>query len=967
MSLTAFRHDPGYWDRKLAHYLHDPPDKALAIPGHAERAKELRKLGHLPDPDEGLWQRADVVAAGLDRAWLPGYDPDPRHSGAVDFRLAPKLTHPVSEVPALEISGPLAESREIFPLLKRKLDEALKPLEQAFSGQPIQMAPARFHLVHHALREILARDPEAKLGGLWYRLPADTRIPDHSIWQHCALVSALASCYADSREKRASLLVFSITPVQDFLLRARKLRDYWTGSLILSWLAFEGLRQVIYFLGSDHVLYPSPIGQPLVNRLLRQECAIPREWLKPQPEDFGGVASLPNKFVCLVPGGREEEVAEKVTRGILEAWQKLGEATLHQVENITRKSDAYLRDQFRRQFEHSWDLRWAAGPLLEEGHQVLLPELLPESVWQSATTFRQAAQSLKVGGPGRGEEGYYGPSHALVQGFLAAGKTHREDKRPPEPGIKCDLHGDLEILRYSWNGGDRNPRPGRDPFWAPTDADPQTKASFKAKWQPVSDFKDSERLSAVGLAKRLAYRVTQRDAGHPLKPYFDEGERFPSTTEVALGDWLDRVGQKLKPWEKLGKDWRRDLANFLHDQEPEVTPGEREAADQTEETRRICQELVKAMDNLRDPPRAEDRYLAILTMDGDRLGRLMSGESLRAVWKSVIHPDLQARLASPAFASDYREFWQEKNFLSHPRLLAPQVHAAISEALADFSLHSVPEIIRKHRGRLIYAGGDDVCAVLPVSRAMNAAREISRCYRQAFLFQDDSAALPQEVGPGSWQPRPGRLLLHLGQDHTISGGILICHHKKPLAAAMRRAQELLKEAKDYGRNALAVELDRRGGAPRRFFCQWDEKPWEDLNLPDKLGQRPLPDLFLELAAILGDPDNLELSSSLLYSLEELRPGLEALATAAPEKLVPFVAKQVWRTRRAEREESEEKKLTRQYYAGLVAALAVRPPGKKKPDCEEKRKELIQPEGLIVARFVGLLRQRARVGQEVAHA
>jgi CRISPR-associated protein Cmr2 len=53
------------------------------------------------------------------------------------------------------------------------------------------------------------------------------------------------------------LMVFSLTPVQGFITTARKLRDYWSGSILLSWLAFEGLRWVMENLGPDHVLYPS--------------------------------------------------------------------------------------------------------------------------------------------------------------------------------------------------------------------------------------------------------------------------------------------------------------------------------------------------------------------------------------------------------------------------------------------------------------------------------------------------------------------------------------------------------------------------------------------------------------------------------------------------------------------------------------------------------------------------------------
>ena len=34
-------------------------------------------------------------------------------------------------------------------------------------------------------------------GALWSQLPAETRIPDHTIWSHLDLTSAFAGCFVD--------------------------------------------------------------------------------------------------------------------------------------------------------------------------------------------------------------------------------------------------------------------------------------------------------------------------------------------------------------------------------------------------------------------------------------------------------------------------------------------------------------------------------------------------------------------------------------------------------------------------------------------------------------------------------------------------------------------------------------------------------------------------------------------------
>ena len=266
-----------------------------------------------------------MIASGMDRGQFPGYvRGDETKSGAVDFIKEPTLTHPIGAVEPLLLDlsgcGNLSTvSRQMLDILKGDLDGNGGPesgLCSFFEGNPAALAAARFHYVHHALRERLAMENVGGLGSLWYRIPADTRMPDHSIWHHCALVSALATCFHESPVKGASLVVFSLTPVQDFISRARKLRDFWVGSLILSWLAFEGICGIMYRFGSDHVLYPSLIGQPMVNRLLRDECgfagiSLPAGWDRAR-----GIASFPNKFVFLAPTLREAEIAEYVKERI---------------------------------------------------------------------------------------------------------------------------------------------------------------------------------------------------------------------------------------------------------------------------------------------------------------------------------------------------------------------------------------------------------------------------------------------------------------------------------------------------------------------------------------------------------------------------------------------------------------------------------------------------------------------------
>ncbi|MFH0825860.1 MAG: type III-B CRISPR-associated protein Cas10/Cmr2, partial [Pseudomonadota bacterium] len=593
MNTNGFRKDADYWDRKLSCYLHDPPDKALRVPGHEERARILADaLGGVPYPDKNVYSRADRIASGMDRTLLPGYSANQNENGAVDFAAMPFLTHPTGKEPALNVTlresiptGGLTDP--ISEIIRKDMGERTDGvgLSERFSGRPEIFAAARFHYYHHVFRKRLAEENVGGLGGLWHRIPADTRIPDHSVWQHSALVSALSSCFELSKDSHASILVFGITPVQDFLTRARKLRDLWTGSLILSWLAFEGIRQVIYDLGSDHILYPSLINQPLVEGLLADELKL--HWLKDSATS-SGVASLPNKFVCLVPAGGEEEAARRVEAAVRRAWADTGKSVLDFLPRQTGQ-DMYLRSQFESQLAEFWSFHWAACPLLDLAAESGFKRLLHESVWSNPLEFLKA--STEVEPRSLSEGGLYAVTHAVSQAFLAAGKTRRVDERPEEEGIKCALHGELEALRYQWKDGeDRNPRPRNDPFWR----------TFKSAWKPQSDFKPSERLSSVALIKRILYRVCKEDPLHPLHSFFAKAERFPSTTEMALHDWLESAAGKIMAHANtrdLG-DWhrvRKLVSQWVHEREPDEAKGDTgpEHADMKDEEASALRRVLK--------------------------------------------------------------------------------------------------------------------------------------------------------------------------------------------------------------------------------------------------------------------------------------------------------------------------------------------------------------------------------------
>jgi len=868
-----FSQNTDYWLHKTKVFLHDPPDKAIHIPGHEDRANAiLAALGMTGSTlNHNEYMEADCIASGMDRAVLPGYVAgDERRNGAVDFLQHPQITHPTGKEEALAFKLPeytgngvtfvKAINQTMCDLIRKDMGteadsgEGLSERPE-YKGKEEKFAPVRFHYLFFLLRRRLAQENIGGLGGLWHRMPADTRIPDHSIWQHNGLASALASSARLSEHGRASLMVYALTPVQDFVGRARKLRDFWSGSIILSWLAFEGIKAVMQLYGADHVLYPSLHDQPLVDDMLRQ-MNCPSEWIGMSGKT--GVASFPNKFVFLAPAGREEEAAGAIRTAVEQAWLDLGNATIARIEKTVGHKDSFIRQLFQRQLESYWEHNWGAAPLVTGADRDEVEKLLYGRAIEPAFLFWEDSQKIYSS---TGEAQLYSVSHRLAQAMLAAGKSHKENNRPEEPGIKCDMFQEFEIVHYQHQPGeDQNPRPSDDPFWN----------DLRQRWKPESDFGPTERLCSLGLVKRIAYRVCQEMDNHPLALLFKKADSFPSTTEMALTDWWQQLRFKASDqdnpnasnlatelavfeYTKNREQSKRAIAQLFHElDEPDIN---RRAKGSREE--QAASAIIKKLHPVSDI----HKYYAVLMMDGDRMGKLVNGDTLGATWASVLHPLLAEKLDG-AFESRFKNFWHPR--MEQRRLISPAVHAAISEALGDFALHTVPFIVEaKYGGRLIYAGGDDVCAVLPASSVLDAAREIAESYGFGFVgIKADSQAERLISGCNSSEFEKIGIHPGSGDDISISAGIMVAHHKKPLGRVIHRAHELLDQAKKQGRNGFVMEVDKRSGGGRTFGARWDNTS--------------LIDSFMMVADALQEREKEIMSSSLAYRLDSFRDGIKAI-------------------------------------------------------------------------------------------
>ena len=892
--MTFQKPDTGYWERKFIAYMHDPIDKILQIRGHEERAALFLEKFGLQKPNEEFWKKADGIAAGFERGQVPTYSSDDNKNGAIDFLKRPIITHPTSEEKHLKIDFKDIKPDSINDALIKFIEENIGikagtgGYSDKFKGDEAKFAVARVLYTHLALRFKLAEKDIGGLGALWHRIPADTRFPDHSIWQHNSLCSALSSCMElAGNQDQIGMMVFSITPVQPFIAKARKLRDYWTGSVLLSWLAFEGMRWVMENLGPDHILYPSLVDQPLINEYLQKEWRVKKDGFINTEKN---IASFPNKFLFLVPMSMADSIAEEIKKHINMAWQALhkncSDYLCSQLNDITEVEKDYVKKLFCRQNDNFWEMQWAATRLVTKNDKDGVSDLLPASSFTAQCRLLDVFNEIIKDKPyeNKGHGTLYSVSHSLVQSTLAAIKTKKCVRRAEEPGEKCHQCGEFEVLHAKEYTGDiaaREYKKNIDLFWG----------SLKEKWdgdeknQFRYDFNKNEKLCSICAVKRIAYKVIEINSSHVLHETFDKQKGFESTTEMSLRSYFMR--------ENIPEEKRKDVAQKIHD---------------------------KTEDGVNN----RDRYYAILQMDGDKMGKLVNGETLAATWQSIMHPDIVKRFNDPAFEKKYYDNWQTIFKECPKRLLTPAIHAAISESLADFSIYGVASIIKNHHGRLIYAGGDDVCAVLPVCEAFDAANEIQKYYRSAFkLIGPDGN--PHDID-GTWKPEAGKLSINLGKGDniSISAGILVCHHKESLSQMILNAQAILKTKakKEAGRNACAIELRKRSGGSRYFVRKWDDISWK---------------AFREIGDAIEDKRKVQVSTSLVYRLENFRDGIEAILLdkdTYKDNLKKFIAKQLDRSSVGNNENGVAEMMT-------DIVVEIDKDGKKK----------FKPEGLIVAAFM----------------
>lgn len=783
-----------YWRRKLSAYLHDSPDKVLSILDHEERA---RRIAGDVLPEERSRKDADWAASAADRLPFPP-------SSATKTELS-CFRHPLGGVGAKmllnEQSLPVGFAEDTSQTTRPKLNEE--------NPRAAFIATWRFW-----------RNWAASRHADFALYPAETRLPDHTIWNHLAVTSAMQGCLGGEPWKRQgdagvadapAFLLFTIGPVQDFISAARSTRDLWSGSYLLSYLIGHALRRIALDFGPDHVIFPNLCDQPIMDLLLREEIWDHVSTVEGKPlfeafsyyEDASRqrllTPSLPNRFLAILPAN----MAEHHNRG-------------RQFASVTSYAQ-HIADDLRHFLQNE-----IAVPVAKVAAQSLGDRFNEDRF------SKQAARLLEVHWQTLAWPGTFQAATALAKNLTA---DEREAEYSPRAGLKtirdlCQHGADSRYL---------------------TDGEPKEPKNVAAAWSSL--YATTEWLLDGTKANRAFSAATGADP-HPTKDNSKDSLNGREEAVLLVGDESDANELSTKLKARLDKDHllkkgeNLGAGTLIKRLWPYAVLCKRHAFEPSHlnmpNTRSIAAHEPWSDDEGEEGE--GEKYFAVLALDGDSMGKWISGS--------------KAPMLEDVLSEECAKVYRDKGAdLENRRPLSPAWHLQFAEALGNFSQHAARRIVEAFDGRLIYSGGDDVLAMLPADTALECAQALRLAFRgdpalnraaRGVLtgrgkdrHSDRSTPLFQIQTDGFLRLTPeatgrhgekARLLddpvnfpaIVPGPAADCSVGIAIAHFKSPLQDVVRAAQAAEKRAKkQLGRSAVAVTLFKRSGETIEWGCKWD--------------------------------------------------------------------------------------------------------------------------------------------------
>lgn len=527
------------------------------------------------------------------------------------------------------------------------------------------------------------------------------------------------------------LIGFTLSPVQAFIREARKAQDIWSGSLLLSHLAQAALAR-LDGAGCERI---SP-------------AAVTFDPARPSVTNEGVVFAADRSTADAV------HLAERAAEAVRSRWRDLAARTRACItgDHLLFRSDELAR--WDEQIAAQFTVAWAVEPAADRDN--------PEA----AGALRRLRRLLTAAKRTRAVAPYTGDSRPKCtlcgawEQMGPEGASVRDDNRFWENTLRerlaCLPHGNevrwVVTARLEGGGRERlcavcltkrlgptlvlGPEVGfrnhDDPAYEGRFPSTTAVAWVEAKANLLSQARawpDSyvpvleQYVRAVG---RYCEAADLPRGRHVLTCYDPIINELPNNLQVPARRFLELDGS----WLAAGEREREDERGFVEDIAA-LDAARRELQEQRGELHRLTRDARPRVGIGRMPP------VALLRADADRMGRLSA------------------------------------------EVVAEGGLGAASRLSATLGQHALPAAVnaveQDCRGKVVFAGGDELIALLPAARALAAAARVSRAYEQA----GQECGFPQL---------------------TCSVAVVLVHPHSPLRIAINALTDLLDEAKEYRRD-----------------------------------------------------------------------------------------------------------------------------------------------------------------------
>ena len=774
-----------FWQDKIKAFLHDPPDKALILFHKSHEAKRDEILKNLHLNYDNRLDTADHLASAMQRLHIPENYRMNNARNCIEHICFKGTNFPVFKH---TLSGKERRFEEIKSFInEHNYKQALE--KYCFNPEDIKdfLEDGSWKKTYLKIWRYL---PEKY--NLGYFLPADTRVPDHSIWDHLDITTAISASLG--KDKGLGLFAVKIPAVQEFISQSRKLSDLWASSHIFSTIIFEGMKTIIDKFGPDSIIYPHLRGNSFVDDYF----------------DFGEntkdklkVADFPNTFLCIIPFEECEDCAKECENKVKEKWREISERVRKII--MDDMSIEINQNLWNDQIEKMMSISTIWYQFFNWDKYNEIKDELPEDLQEFQEKWLNFLERPE-------REAGYGHFYYLTYDILGtilvqASRFWDAWEEKPQTNKKCLMCGRRNAILEK---DEKN----KDKIYKYWDGN-----SWEVAENVNRDFanilKKRERLCAICLTKRL-YGKVFRDIFNSVPP------KFESVVDIAAKDFIKQAS--LNP----------SLKEMIKEDVELVYKHEWKSTDK-EDLRTKYEKCKPELKNLWKTNGKPNKYYAILCIDGDLIGKLLSGEKIPQ-FGEFLHPVFKNRIMK----------WEKgENLINLKRILSPSYHIAISRAMKNFSIYKVPEIVEEeYNGFLVYSGGDDVLALFSANKVVEAANELQDIFRKDFYKVKINGEKKEVMG--------------FGESSSMSAGIVFAHYNYPLYDVIEKVREAEKKAKnDYGRNAFCLIFIKSSGEILKAGGKWEFikgfKPILDMLINKKVSHRFIYDFMQILKVLSGEP------------------------------------------------------------------------------------------------------------------